>query len=182
MEIPQASWSGSWQRPVAPELAHLLAKIEKAGRPLEVLYRPISGINVTNRPEAGLKPFLSQEPLDGTYHKAIFSGNISPYILRWPTREQEEARGRKRKYICYDRDLARAVNQYLAARGRRPGSPSAGVRSAFASPSSLSASPWEGTGALRRPTAPIPRNTATTACMSSTFRIPPIPSFTSWPS
>lgn len=119
VEIPQASWSGSWQRPVAPELAHLLAKIEKAGRPLEVLYRPISGINVTNRPEAGLKPFLSQEPLDGTYHKAIFSGNISPYILRWPTREQEEARGRKRKYICYDRDLARAVNQYLAARGEK---------------------------------------------------------------
>jgi len=119
VEIPQDILAGSWKKPVAPEVALLLARIEKAGRPLEELYRPISGMNVTNRPETGLKPFLSQVALDGTYHRAIFSGNISPYILRWPTREQLEARGRKRKYICYDRALARAVNRYLAARGEK---------------------------------------------------------------
>ncbi len=119
VEIPQDSWSGAWSKPVSPGVAPLLAKIEGIGRPLGELYRPISGMNVTNRPEAGLKPFLSQEPLDGTYHKAVFSGNISPYILRWPTLEQIEARGRKRKYICFDRKLARAVNQYLEARGEK---------------------------------------------------------------
>ncbi|NLP18274.1 MAG: N-6 DNA methylase [Firmicutes bacterium] len=117
LRIPQDSPTRTWLRPVSTEVASLLAKIEAAGTPLGELFQPVSGMNVTNRPGAGLKPFLAGELLDSSYHKAIFSGNISPYILRWPTREQSQCRGRKRKYICYDRELARAVNHYLTSRG-----------------------------------------------------------------
>ena len=117
IEIPQNSSPAGWLRPVPKEVASLLAKIKAAGPPLGELYRAISGMNVTNRPGAGLKPFLSAEPLDSSYHKAIFSSNISPYIVRWPTGEQIAGRGRKRKYICYDRELARAINNYLAGQG-----------------------------------------------------------------
>jgi hypothetical protein len=118
--LRQGSWQGGqWGKPKAPEVAALLTKITASGQPLEKLYRPVSGMNVTNRPEAGLKPFLAPEPLDSTYHKAIFSGNISPYILRWPIEEQLKPRSRKQKYICYDRQLAVAINRYLAQRGEK---------------------------------------------------------------
>jgi hypothetical protein len=118
--LSQTSWQDSrWSKPVEPGVMRLIEKIGAAGEPLETLYKPHSGMNVTNRPQAGLKPFLAPEPLDHTYHKAIFSGNIFPYHLRWPIPEQLSLRSRKEKYISYDRDLALAINNYLAGKGEK---------------------------------------------------------------
>lgn len=65
---------------------------------------------------SGLKPFLSNEKLDSTYHKAIFSGNIRRYKIEWPIPEQTSSSSRKMLYICYDKQLAFKINEYLESK------------------------------------------------------------------
>jgi hypothetical protein len=76
-------------------------------------------MNVTNRPESGLRPFLSEEKLNKNYHKAIFSGNISAFNLKYPTKEQLNETSRKLPYICFDKDLGYEMNEYLAKIGEK---------------------------------------------------------------
>jgi hypothetical protein len=82
-------------------------------------FSPISGMNVTNRPESGLKPFLSEERINDKYHKAIFSGNISAFNLKYPTKEQLNETSRKLPYICFDKNLGYEMNEYLAKIGEK---------------------------------------------------------------
>ncbi|MGA1979677.1 MAG: N-6 DNA methylase [Sedimentisphaerales bacterium] len=98
----------------------IIDKMEMGSSNIDELYYPISGMNVTNRPESGLPPFLSSERLNANYHKAIFSGNISAYRITYPISEQlESSNSRKYLYICYDRKLAKKMNKYLEERGER---------------------------------------------------------------
>ncbi|MCX6748976.1 MAG: N-6 DNA methylase [Candidatus Pacearchaeota archaeon] len=114
-EIKQKEWKNSLDFNFSrPNKFEKIIKLIELNPSLEINFLPISGMNVTNRPESRLPPFLSDKRINSKYHKAIFSGNISPFFLEYPTKEQLNETSRKMPYICFDKSLGYSMNAYLS--------------------------------------------------------------------
>lgn len=114
-EIKQKEWKNNLDFNFSrPNKFEKIIKLIELNPSLETNFLPISGMNVTNRPESRLPPFLSDKRINSKYHKAIFSGNISPFFLEYPTKQQLNETSRKMPYICFDKSLGYSMNEYLS--------------------------------------------------------------------
>lgn len=81
----------------------LIEKISQSATPLVQVANIISGMNI-----GGVKDyFLSETKKDKTYHKAILSGNIFRYEIKYPNEVQE--RNPRNKYIRFDKVIEKHI-------------------------------------------------------------------------
>lgn len=66
-----------------------------------------------------VEDFCSNQKKDATWHKALFGTNVSRYSIRWPSKDQEERRVGRGKYICFSKDLLQKVNKRFADKGSK---------------------------------------------------------------
>lgn len=82
---------------------NLIEKINQSAIPLVQVANIISGMNI-----GGVKDyFLAETKKDKTYHKAILSGNIFRYEIKYPNEVQE--RNPRNKYIRFDKVIEKHI-------------------------------------------------------------------------
>lgn len=90
----------------------LLKKIENGTSPLDKVAFVRRGMQITK------EDFLSNTANSQKYHKCISNDNLNRYSLVWPSKIQTEGIQRK-KFIIFDKDLERSVNQRLIKSGSK---------------------------------------------------------------
>ena len=81
----------------------ILSQIEDQSDRFEDLAHIISGMNI-----GGVKEyFLSEEKKDNSYHKAILSGNIFKYFIKYPNEVQD--RNKRNSFIKFDKKIEKFI-------------------------------------------------------------------------